>query len=104
MTDIDKVKKLIGYCGAFCGACGMYEGIIISKVAKELKELIEAHGYPNWVSQYGGIDYNFIEFQKGLDYFTKENSGCYCQVACKEGGGAPSSLRKRERNRTLLSM
>jgi len=48
------------------------------KVADDLKVLIEAHGYPEWVPKFGGIDFNFEEFQKGLLFFTKEGSGCYC--------------------------
>jgi len=89
MTDINEAKKLIGYCGIYCGKCGMYKGRIIAKVADDLKELIGTHGYPEWVPKFGGIDFKFAEFQKGLAYFTKESSGCYCQEPCKAGGGVP---------------
>ena len=93
--DIDEAKKLLGYCGIYCGKCGMYKGRIIAKVADDLKELIETHGYPEWVPQFGGIDFKFAEFQKGLAYFTKENSGCYCQEPCKDGGGVPDCEIKK---------
>lgn len=89
MENLNELKKLVGWCGAYCGECGMYKGRIITKVAADLRELIEAHNYPEWVPQYGGIDFNFKEFQKGVTYFTKETSGCYCQSPCKDGGGVP---------------
>lgn len=89
MENTTEIKKLVGYCGIYCGGCGMYKGRIIAKVADDLKELIEAHKYPEWVPKFGGIDFKFGEFQKGLAYFTKEESGCYCQEPCKEGGGVP---------------
>ncbi len=95
MISFLEAKKLIGYCGIYCGGCGMYKGRIIAKVADDLKELIEAHGYPVWVPEFGGIDFNFMEFQKGLSYFTKENSGCYCQEPCKDGGGVPGCEIKK---------
>lgn len=87
--NVTELKKLIGYCGIYCGGCGMYNGRIIAMVARDFKELMESYSYPDWVPKFGGIDFNFEEFQKGLDYFTRENSGCYSQVPCKEGCGMP---------------
>lgn len=82
--------KLVGYCGIFCNECGVYKGRITPQLAKDLKELVEAQGFPEWVPQFGGIGFDFKEFQKGLEYFTKENSRCYCQVPCRDGGGIPN--------------
>lgn len=100
MKDINQAKGLIGYCGIYCGGCGMYRGRIIAKVAQDLKELIEAHKYPEWVPEFGGIDFKFTEFRKGLAYFTKKNSGCYCQESCIDGGGVPGcEIKQCAKNR-----
>ncbi len=93
MMDINEAKKLVTYCGGFCGGCAIYKGRIITKIAEDLKELVDSSNYVDWLPKYGGVDFNFTEFQKGLAYFTKENSGCYCQAPCKEGGGAPCKIR-----------
>jgi hypothetical protein len=82
-------KTLIAHCGIYCGGCGMYRGRIIARIADDLKKLTEAHRYPEWVPKFGGIDFDFAEFQKGLEYFTRESSGCYCQEPCSQGGGMP---------------
>ena len=72
MVPINEAKGLVGYCGIYCGGCGMYKGRTIAMVAKDLKELIESYNYPDWVPKFGGIDFDFEEFQKGLDYLTRE--------------------------------
>ena len=100
--DIYEAKKLIGYCGIYCGGCGIFKGRIISMIANDLEELIKAYKYPEWVPEFGGIDFNFMEFQKGLAYFKKENSGCYCQEPCKDGGGVPGcEIKKCAENREV---
>jgi len=94
MTCANETRGLLGYCGTYCGACGIYKGRTITIVAKDLKELIESYHYPDWVPKFGGIDFDFQEFQKGMDYFTRETSGCYSQVPCKEGCGMPGCKMK----------
>ena len=42
MADIDKQEDLIGFCGAYCGECGMYKGRIYAKVAKDFLEILKA--------------------------------------------------------------
>jgi len=46
-------------------------------LAGELKELIEARGDQNWVPKFGGIDFDYEQFLKGLTYYTKLEHGCY---------------------------
>ena len=90
MIDINEAKKLIGYCGIYCGTCGMYKGRIYAKIAQEFLEVIKAAGYPEELTiNPKGIkpDFDFHEFLKGVEYFSKEDSGAYCQVPCKQGGG-----------------
>jgi len=91
MTDIEEMRKLITYCGAFCGSCTGYRGRIGAMVAKDLREIIAP--YAEWVPQYEKINFNFEDFLKGLDYFADETSGAYCKVACKDGGGAPCKVK-----------
>lgn len=81
--------RLVGFCGAHCGNCGMFRGRAIAQVAADFKELIAAHGSPNWVANYEGLGFSFDDFQKGVDFFCDEGAWSYCQVPCREGGGAP---------------
>jgi hypothetical protein len=52
-----------------------------------------ATGYSKWLPEAIKLDFNFDEFMKGLEYFSKVESGPYCQVPCKEGGGPPCRRR-----------
>jgi hypothetical protein len=102
MVDINKAKKLIGYCGEYCGECGMYKGRIYAMVAQEFLEIIKAAGYPDWLPKVVKLDFNFEEFLKGIEYFSKEdNIGPYCQKPCKEGGGAPCKIRPCAKERRI---
>ncbi|KPK70173.1 hypothetical protein AMJ82_03760 [candidate division TA06 bacterium SM23_40] len=93
MISPEEAKDLTAYCGAYCGECAIYGGRIIVQVATQLKALIEAADYLEWVPKFGGIDFEFAEFYRGLPYFTESTSGCYCQEPCREGGGAPCKVR-----------
>jgi hypothetical protein len=35
MIDINEAKKLVGYCGIYCGSCGMFRGRIYAKIAQD---------------------------------------------------------------------
>lgn len=85
----EQAKKLVCYCGLYCGNCGIYKGRMVAKIAADLKELIDVYGFAEWVPKYEKIDFSFDEFQKGLNFFSNEEKGPYCQVSCKEGGGQP---------------
>ena len=58
-------------------------------LARDLKELIEASNHPDWVPKFGGIDFDYGEFLKGLAYYTREDSGCFNSEPCKGGCGVP---------------
>ncbi len=98
--DINKAKKLIGYCGSFCGTC-MLKGRIYEDVAKDFWEMLKASDHPNWVPKFEKIDFNFDDFMKGLEYFSNADSGPYCQAPCKEGGGAPCKCRPCAKERGI---
>jgi len=104
MVDINEAKKLIGYCGIYCGSCGMFRGRIYSKIAQDFLEVIKAAGYPDEITiNQKGVkpDFDFDEFLKGIEYFSKEDSAAYCQEPCKKGGGVPCKNRLCAKERGL---
>jgi len=72
---------VISYCGVCCDHCGMQKHI--PEMAKNLKRLIDAYGYAEWIHNITR-DFNFDDLMKGLSWFA--NSGC---PGCLEGGGMP---------------
>ena len=95
-VEINEAKKLVGYCGIYCGSCGMFRGRIYAKLAQEFLEVIIAAGYPDELTinpNSDKPDFDFNEFLKGLEYLSKENSGAYCQEPCKQGGGVNCEFR-----------
>jgi hypothetical protein len=103
-VDISEARKLIGYCGVYCGSCGMYRGRVYAKIAQEFLEVMKAAGYPDELTiNPKGVkpDFDFNEFLKGVECFSKEDSGAYCQEPCKQGGGVPCEYRQCARERGL---
>jgi len=80
---------LVGYCGLYCGECHTYRGRIITTLAVDFKELLEAGDHPDWVPKFGSIDFDYEEFLKGLTYYSREDSGCFNNEPCKDGCGVP---------------
>ena len=71
-------------------------------MAQDFLEVINAAGYPAELTinpQGVHPDFDFNEFLKGVEYFSKENSGAYCQVPCKQGGGVACKHRPCARER-----
>jgi hypothetical protein len=93
MTNINDVKKLVTYCGGFCGACAIYKGRIAAMVAQDLMEIIKFAEFADWVPKFEKIDFNFDDFLEGLKYLCDEKAGPYCRAPCKEGGGAPCKIK-----------
>ena len=101
MADIDEQKDLVGYCGAYCGECGMYKGRIYAKVAKDFLEILRASDYADWLPKFVKLNFNFNDFMKGVEFFSKKNAESYCQEPCKQGGGAPCESRPCARKRGI---
>ena len=40
----------------------------MTELAGDLKELIEAMEHPRWVPEFGGVDFDYDEFMRGLAY------------------------------------
>ncbi|MCJ7570271.1 MAG: DUF3795 domain-containing protein [Candidatus Thermoplasmatota archaeon] len=82
----------------------MYRGRIYAKIAQEFLEVIKAAGYPDELTinpKSVKPDFDFNEFLKGVKYFSKEDSGAYCQEPCKQGGGVSCKNRPCARERGL---
>jgi len=93
MAGIKRQENLIGFCGAYCGECGMYRGRIYARIAKDFLEILRASDYADWLPNVMKLDFSFEDLLKGLEYFSKKDAGCYCQEPCKKGGGAPCKNR-----------
>jgi hypothetical protein len=85
--NLKEAWKLVAHCGLYCGECISYKGRIATMLARELKELIEAADHPDWVPRFGGTDFDYNEFLKWLEYYSKEGSGCYNSKPCRAPGG-----------------
>lgn len=86
---LDEAWRLVAYCGLNCGECPTYKGRYFRMLAEELEELIKANHHPEWVPEYGRIDFDYDEFLNGLTYYSKVESGCFNVEPCKGGCQVP---------------
>lgn len=84
-----KPEDLITYCGGYCSYCARWhEHAAFIQLAGALAELADAHGYQYWMpTEVKEFDYN--EFRKALDFFSKKDSWLVCRKRCKQGDGNP---------------
>jgi len=82
-------KNLVGYCGLYCGACGIYQGRITQAV-KNLRKVIGAYGFdkiaPELAKWEPTLQY-YTEFEKVMDGLVKLFGEC---PGCIGGGGDPA--------------
>jgi len=84
-----KAEKLVTYCGGFCGTCARSPGYTAFRQAAALVgELVDAHGFRHWLPK-TGIQFDFAEFRKGLDFFADPHSWLVCRSTCRGGSGGP---------------
>jgi len=82
-------RNLVGYCGLYCGACGIYQGKIRQAV-ENLRKIIKAYGFDKYVSELAKWDpafQHYDKFEKVLDGFSKMFGEC---TDCLHGGGDPN--------------
>lgn len=82
-------KSLVGYCGLYCGACGIYQGIFKQKV-KELRSVIKRYGFDKVMPQLAKWEPAFKyykEFEQVLDGLVKMFGSC---PGCVADGGDPN--------------
>ena len=86
---IRSAESLVGYCGLYCGACGIHQGRIRQAVAN-LREVIGAFGFDKISPQLAKWEpafQHYEEFEKVLDGFVSLLGEC---PGCAAGGGDPS--------------
>lgn len=89
------VENLYTYCGVSCSTCARYyENMLLVKLAKALAELVDAHGFQEWMpAEVREFDYK--EFRKGLAFLADKKSWLVCRKTCKEGAGRPDCEIRR---------
>jgi len=84
-------RELVGYCGIFCGACGIYQGRI-KEAVENLRKVIGAYGFDKIgpeLAKWNPAFKNYAEFEQVLDGFIKLFSEC---PGCVVGGGNPDCV------------
>jgi len=83
------LKSLVGYCGLYCGACGIYRERI-KKAVENLRGIIRAYGFDKFASELAKWEpafQHYAEFENVLDGFVKVFGDC---PGCIAGGGDPN--------------
>lgn len=81
-------KDLVGYCGLYCGACGIYQGRI-EQAVENLREIISHYGFDKTapkLAKWEPAFQHYTEFENVLDGFAKILGEC---PGCVKGGGDP---------------
>ena len=81
-------KNLVGYCGLYCGACGIHQGKI-KQAAENLQKIISAYGFDKLTTElakYEPAFNHYTEFENVLNGFVKMFGEC---PGCLTGGGPP---------------
>ena len=82
-------KNLIGYCGLYCGACGIYQGRI-KQAVENLRKIIGAYGFDKIAPELAKWEpafQHYGEFEKVMDGLVKLFGEC---PGCIGGGGDPN--------------
>ncbi|MFQ5758556.1 MAG: DUF3795 domain-containing protein [Candidatus Bathyarchaeia archaeon] len=80
---------LVGYCGLYCGACGIYQGAIKQRV-EQLRGIIKRYGFDKIVPELAKWEpafKHYKEFESVLDGLVKLFGSC---PGCLGGGGDPN--------------
>lgn len=84
------MEDLITYCGVYCGYCARWkDSATLARLATAMAELVDTHGFHYWMpGEVKEFDYN--EFGKALDFFSKKDSWLICYKGCRHGDGRPN--------------
>lgn len=84
-----RTEDLLTYCGTSCGTCARSPSYTAFRQAAALVgELVDAHGFRHWLPK-TGIEFDYAEFRKGLDFFADPHSWLVCRGTCQGGSGGP---------------
>ena len=84
-------KNLIGYCGLYCGACGIYQGKI-KQAVENLRKIINFYGFDKISADLAAWEpafQHYKEFENVMDGLVKIFGEC---PACNAGGGDPACV------------
>jgi len=88
-VEPEAAAKLLAYCGTYCGCCSrFYRHIAFRESANLLAEIVDSHSFQYWMPL-EVKDFNYVEFRKGLGFFSREDTWFVCHEGCKGGGGDP---------------
>ena len=82
-------KDLVGYCGLYCGACGIYLGRI-EQAVENLRKTISAYGFDKFAPELAKWEpafQHYTEFENVLNGFVNMFGEC---PGCIKGGGDPN--------------
>ena len=82
-------KNLVGYCGLYCGGCGIYQGKI-KQAVENLRKIISCYGFDKITSELAKWEPSFqhyTEFENVMDGLVKIFGEC---PGCINGGGDPN--------------
>lgn len=82
-------EDLLTYCGTYGGSCARYSGYTVFRAAAALlAEIVDSHGFQYWMPE-EVKEFDYTEFRKGLEFFSKNDTWLVCPECCKGGGGGP---------------
>ena len=82
-------RNLIGYCGLYCGACGIFQGKI-KQAVENLQEVIGVYGFDKMMPELAKWEpslQHYPEFEKVMGGLVTLFGQC---PACAGGGGDPT--------------
>jgi hypothetical protein len=84
-------ENLIGYCGLYCGACGIRKGEI-KQAVENLRKIISAYGFDKFtaeLAQWEPAFQHYAEFENVMNAWVKIFGECLGCIAC---GGDPNCV------------
>jgi hypothetical protein len=82
-------KNLVGYCGLYCGACGIHQGKM-KQAVENLRKIISPYDFDKItlkLAEYEPAFRHYTEFENVLDGLAKLFGEC---PGCIAGGGDPN--------------
>ena len=84
-----KPDDLICYCGVYGGTCARWEGYEgFRQLARVLGEWCDCQGFTHWMPD-AVQEFDYEEFRKGVEFFSKDDSWLVCHKCCVGGDGYP---------------